>query len=81
MKMRRKDLELLVSNVPLSIRRKEAIKNCKTQEPWHSFVLLSDGRLEYYFGTEQTKRGFALITFDPPLNRKRPNIPQYSIGE
>jgi len=78
MKLSKDFLKSLAINLPLSMRRQQAIENAKTVAPkFEGFVLLMDGRLEYYFGTEQCKQGYSKITFDPPSNRKRPNIPQY----
>lgn len=60
----------------LSKLRKEAIKTVKeSAEVRH--IILADGRLEQYYGTEANKQGWTKTTYDPAHNRKRPNIPQW----
>ncbi len=44
------------------------------------YILLADGRLEVYRGTEATKQGYFKVTYDPSNKRKRPNVPQWTLA-
>ena len=73
-------LEDLSKQKQLKERQKEAKRQALSQEfNYMGYVLLVDGRLQVFFGTEHNKQGYSVITYDPSDKRKRPNIPQYQV--
>ena len=65
-------LSSLVSNMPLNIRRKIAIK--KVRDPYANkceHVLLANGNLEIYKPDKSLKQGYLKITIYPEPSNKR----------
>lgn len=84
MKISRKLFETLLNEYStqrnLKIRQREAKRQALSPEfNWIGHVLLVDGRLQVFFGTEHNEQGYSVITYDPSDKRKRPNIPQYQV--